>query len=321
VNANQHRIADFVRGFFYYLESHQVRAAVLHGGDDGFERELSDVDFVVTKDAFDILPTLIDAYCNQSAWRLCQILRHETTAAYFVCSAADDPACAVALDACSDYQRNGTVFLTAEILLKNREPLKWGGYCLSPSYELRYRFAKAAAKKKDAVNTVAEFAKYPKKIQHDCAAWLHENWNIAIKSWAPVDLASALNKLRAKSNQRPSLLQKGALGRIFFRILRPTGLILVVGHHDFQTSADRFGNIFGHLYFRRLRKATRFQIHDCKGLIASTLTVVPEIALPWTWFLPSHCVFELNPDLDSVAQDRQLAKYLSQRCKIREFNH
>jgi hypothetical protein len=319
VNANQHRIADFVRGFFYYLESHQVRAAVLHGGDDGFERELSDVDFVVTKVAFDKLPTLIDVYCNQSAWRLCQILRHETTAAYFVCSAADEPACAVALDACSDYQRNGTVFLTAEILLENREPLKWGGYCLSPAYELRYRFAKAAAKKKDTVNTAIEFATYPKKIQHDCAAWLYENWNIAIDSWAPVDLASALNKLRAKSNQRPSLLQKGGLGRIFSRILRPTGLILVVGDHDFEATAASFESVFGHLYFRRFRKAEKYSALFLKDLVASTLIVVPQLGFPVNKLLPANCIYHLNSAHDPDTQCREIALYLYERCKKSGF--
>jgi hypothetical protein len=319
VTTNLQRIADFVLGFFIYLESQQVRAAVLHGGEDGFERELSDVDFVVSKNDFKKIPSLIDSYCNKSRWRLCQILRHETTAAYFVCSAEDDPACAVALDACSDYQRNGTVFLTAEILLENREPLKWGGYCLSPAYELRYRFAKAAAKKKNAAITAIEFAKYPENIRYDCAAWLHDNWNIVLKSWDAAVLAPALGNFRAKSNQRPSLLQKGALDRIFSRILRPTGLILVVGHHDFQTSADRFGNIFGHLYFRRFLKAEKFSVLFLKDLIASTLIVVPQLPFPLNKLIPAHCIHHLNSTHDPDTQCNDIALYLQKRCKRRGF--
>jgi hypothetical protein len=147
---SQTRSAAFVRGFFSFLESRQVRSAVLHGGADGFERELSDVDFVVDGGTFPQLPARIDEYCAQAGWLLCQVLRHETTAAYFVCSAVDDPACSVALDACSDYQRNGSVFLRAETFLQNRQALAWGGHRLSPANELRYRFCKAAAKNKPA---------------------------------------------------------------------------------------------------------------------------------------------------------------------------
>jgi hypothetical protein len=41
------RSAAFARGFFTFLESRQVRAAVPHGGKDESERELSDTGFVV----------------------------------------------------------------------------------------------------------------------------------------------------------------------------------------------------------------------------------------------------------------------------------
>jgi hypothetical protein len=314
----QSRSAAFARGFFTFLESKQVRAAVLHGGEDGFERELSDVDFVVDRLSFLKLPALIDTYCTQAGWQLCQVLRHETTAAYFVCSANDDPACAVALDACSDYQRNGTVFLTAEELLKNCQPLAWGGHGLAPTNELRYRVAKAAAKNKDATAAAEEFARYPEEIRRDCAAWLDKEWGASPASWNAADLAPALAKLSARSNPRPSLLQAGAPGRILSRISRPTGLVVITGRENFDTAFDQLEQVFGHLYFRRSRKIRQFRPAHLKDLIASTLIIVPELGFPWTRMLPADCIHRLDPALDAAAQCKELAKHLHQRCKQRE---
>ncbi len=307
------RSAAFVRGFFIFLEIEGIRSAVLHGGADGFEHELSDVDFVVDCQTFPQLPSLIDAYCRQAGWLLCQILRHETTAAYFVCSAAGDPTCAVALDACSDYQRNGTVFLPADVLLENRQPLAWGAHGLGPAIELRYRFAKAAAKNKDASAAAEEFGRYPEEILRDCAAWLDQNWGASPASWAAADLAPALAKFRAKSNHRPSLLQAGTLGRILSRILRPTGLVVIAGHPDFDVTAARLESVFGHLYFRRFRKCQRWQPALLKDLVASTLIVVPELGALWSKLLPADCVHRIVPGDDC----RAIAKHLHRRCRWR----
>jgi hypothetical protein len=292
---------------------------MLHGGEDGFERELSDVDFVVDQRTYPQLPGLIDAYCEQSDWQLCQVLRHETTAAYFVCSAADDPSCAVALDACSDYQRNGTVFLTAEELLESLQPLAWGGYGLSAATELRYRFAKAAAKNKDAAASAEEFSRYPEEIRRDCAIWLDQVWDISLASWDAAGLAIGLAGLRAKSNQSPSLLQAGAPRRILSRIRRPTGLIVITGRESFDAAFGQLEQVFGHLYFRRTRKTERFRPAHLKDLIASTLIVVPELGFPWTSMLPADCIHRLDPALEADAQCKELAKHLHQRCKQREW--
>ena len=317
VPESHQKAAAFVRGFFTFLESRQVRSAVLHGGADGFEHELSDVDFVVDRHVFPELASHIDDYCAHAGWQLCQILRHETTAAYFVCSALDDPACAVALDACSDYQRNGTVFLPAEMLLENRKLLTWGGHGLSATNELLYRFAKAAAKNKDATAAAEEFACYPADIRRDCAAWLEKRWQIHLTAWDAAPLAPALAKLRAKSNHRPSLLQAGALGRILSRILRPTGLVVIAGYPDFDATAARLESVFGHLYFRSFRKNSLWQPALLKDLVASTLIVVPELGALWSKLLPADCVHRMVPGEDC----RAIAKHLHQRCQQRETKH
>jgi hypothetical protein len=312
------RAAGFVRGWFIFLEERGIRSSVLHGGADGFEHDLSDVDFTVDPLAFGDLPSLIEEYCGLTGWQLCQILRHETTAAFCVCSAMDDPACAVALDACSDYQRNGTLFLTAESLLKNRNLLPWGGYCLAPATELCYRFAKAAAKSKDTAASADEFATYPEDVRRDCATWLEAQWGIFPKSWDAAVLASSLTRMREKSNLRPSLTQSGALDRIASRIHHPTGLIVIVGRDDSDAIATSLEQVFGHLYFRRIRKAGRWQPAMLKDLVASTLIILPEIGAVWAKLIPADCIHRLDPSQDSDNQCKEVAKHLHERCRHRE---
>ena len=310
--------AAFARGFFTFLESRQVRSAILHGGADGFKRELSDVDFVVDHPTFSELPALIGKYCALAGWQLCQVLRHETTAAYFVCSAIDDPSCAVALDACSDYQRNGTVFLHSDNLLENRRPLPWGGHGLSPVTELRYRFAKAAAKNKDVEASAAEFATYPEQVRNECTTWLEEQWGIHPDSWDGDGLTAAFTHLRSRSNSRPPLIQKGALGRILRRLHHPTGLIVIAGRDDFDLAAARLESIFGHLYFRRFKKSNSARASMLKDLVSSCLIIVPELGTLWRKTLPPNCIHRLNPAHDPCTQSRELAKHLHERCVKRE---
>jgi acetyltransferase-like isoleucine patch superfamily enzyme len=44
--------AEFIRGFFKFLQDEGIRAAVLHGWEKGFDGELSDVDYVIEKKEF-----------------------------------------------------------------------------------------------------------------------------------------------------------------------------------------------------------------------------------------------------------------------------
>jgi hypothetical protein len=318
VNRSHEKTAAFVRGFFLSLEQCGHRAAVLHGGEDGFGHELSDVDFVIERSSYKQLATLINAYCEDSGWFLCQILRHETTAAYFVCSAAEDPTCAVALDACSDYQRNGTVFLRADELLTNTQILPWGGRGLKPAMQLRYRFAKASAKNKDIIAVATEFNNYPVEDRQICETWLKNQWRISLSSWDSTQLDSALVELRKKSNPRPSLLQVGAQARILSRILHPSGLVVIAGHLDFDGAAARLESVFGHLYFRRFRQADRWQPFMIKDLVTSTLIVVPELGFPWLHLIPKNCLHRLDHSLEHATQLQALAGQLHQRCRQRE---
>lgn len=309
------QIGSFVREFFVFLETQRVRAVVLHGGENGFDHKLSDVDFAVGTGDFPSLPQLIHDYCSQAGWRLCQILRHETTAAYFVCSAADDPACAVALDACSDYQRNGTIFLTAEELLGDILPLQGGGYRPLDAVVLKYRFAKAAAKNKDVKMCALEFGEHAEDSRLQCTAWLMSRWGIDLESWDAVGLSPALRALRAKSRRRPSLLQPGSLHRIISRIMHPTGLLVVMDVRHFTSEAEKLEKIFGHLYFRSCRREPAAGLPIIRHMISSTL--VQGTRLPrWARLLFHSSVIVLDPGEPELAPER-ISAFLHQRCSLR----
>jgi hypothetical protein len=266
----------------------------MYGGEAGFEQELSDVDFVVDRLSFQNLPALIYAYCIQANWQLCQVLRHETTAAYFVCSASDDPSCAVALDACSDYQRNGVCFIKAEEFLKARRTLPWGGYGLSPEVQLQYRFTKAAAKGKDHSATEREFAGCPQVAREALVAWLRNKWKLNVGGSAPEQLKHALKGFKQKTRSRPSLLQPGSITRIIDRIAHPTGLVVVLGSHDFENRSHDLAAIYSHLYFRRVQIERHFKLSHLRSLIASTLVIVPELGILAPLPLPIGCLLRLD---------------------------
>jgi hypothetical protein len=312
------KLAAFVCGFFGSLEARGVRSVVLHGGADGFERELSDVDFAVAPSSFHLLPSLVAEHCAATGWRLCQILRHETTASYFVCSANDDPACAVALDACSDYQRNGMVFLAAATLLQERVMLPWGGHALPRSTELRYRFAKAAAKNKGAAASAHEFATYTEEDRNACADWLSASWNLSLRSWDVASLAPVLEALRGCSRGIPALSQSGAPARVLSRIVNPSGLIVITGRSHHDDVATRLEQIFGRLYFRRTLKAPRWRPALFKELVTSTLILLPELSATWAKLIPGDCILRIDPSRSIEPVLERIAGHLQERCRSRE---
>lgn len=312
------RIAEFVRGFFISLERDRINAAVLHGWQEDFENELSDVDFVIAQGHFGQIAELVHAHCKSTGWVICQVLRHETTAAYCVCSAPDDPSISVALDACSDYRRNESILLPVEDLLDGRVALTWGGYRVSDNIGLKYRFAKAAAKKKDAVKCVEEFEGYEIEARNHCAKWLERSWNIRLGSWNAADVGTALKALRSQSNSRPALTSVMSLIRMANRVYQPSGMVLITGEETFETSAKQLERVFGRIHFRHYQKSDHWQFPMLKSLVRSTLIVLPQISRTWERLLPADCVHRFRPGGAPDTLCIEFANQLSRRCKCRE---
>ena len=310
------RIASFVRGYFARLDELGIASAVLHDWQGAFENELTDVDHVIDARAFPDVARIVSEYCAESGWRMCQVLRHETTAAYCVCSAADDPGCAVALDACSDYQRNGTVLLTAGELLADRRPLPWGGFRLSETSELKYRMIKAAAKRKDAAVIGPELAGYPAVPREACETWLESRWGFRLEQWSVEGLARAFTHLHRKTCNRAGFLQPASLKRIAGRILQPTGLFAILHPGASKELSAGLRDTFGDLYFRRPSMAQGFGARTLLSIIRSTIVFSARPG-PFAALCPKSCRMRVS-STDAVSASHEIADFLHRRCHRRE---
>ena len=83
----------------------------------------SDVDLVVSRDAFIQTPRALAWFCRTFDLRLVQMIRHEQSALYFILawSGESGELRTLAIDVCSDYRRAGRRLLGAEELLAQRE--------------------------------------------------------------------------------------------------------------------------------------------------------------------------------------------------------
>ena len=318
MNSTQAIRAAFARGFFHFLEARGIASVVLHGGDDGFEGGISDVDFAVGHEHIHRLEDQIRAYCLETGWRLCQILPHETTAAYHVCSSHEYPEIVVALDACSHYQRMGMNFLDAGEMLEHRRTLSWGGYGLQSGWELRYRFAKAAAKGKNAGKAAEEFANYSREDILACSDWLASRWGIAPVDWTAVGLERAFAALLHGADRGRKRFDVDSLRRIIRRLLRPTGLVVEHGDCLAFEELNSFAALAGSRYFRRQRVAPGWESHFLRDLVASTLILVPKVPRFWRLLLPSDCILRV-PSLEATpVLFERLARHLQERCLSRK---
>ena len=220
--------AEFVRRFFGFLEREGVAAAALHGWQNGFEGELSDVDFVIEPRGFGRIAALVHEHCQAEGWRLCQILRHETTAAYCVCVSAAEPMQVVALDACSDYQRNGMFFLKAAEMLEGAVAMPWGGKCLNVENHLLYRVLKAAGKAKEVEQASLEFLAFPETTRARVAERIERKWGVRIDAWDTAAMRRHLPALAKRSFSARAAVGPAALWRCVKRLFRPAGMVLLV---------------------------------------------------------------------------------------------
>jgi hypothetical protein len=315
---SQQSASGFVQGFFRWLEKAGIRACVLHGGEDGFEGDLSDIDFTIEPSGFERIVSLVDAYCASVGWRLCQILRHEPTAAFCVCSAQDDPACSVALDACSDYRREGVLLTDAARLLENRLPLPWGGYRLSEASELEYRILKAAAKKKDAALAEEEFLSHSAEVRTEVTARLRERWRISADEGQSHPMADLLDELRCRFKEKRSRLTAREIGRILSRIRHPAGMLVITGKEHHKEIADALSSVFSPLYFRDAESTAGWTPSLLPKLIRTRLLFIPSADTLWANLVPRDCRFVVSEGETVREAVLRFATSLEKRCKSRE---
>lgn len=231
---------------------------------------------------------------------------------------AEDPSVAVALDACSDYQRNGIRFLLAGELLESRNHLDWGGYSLAAGTELAYRFSKAAAKHKPVESSMRELQLYDPTAKSDCSEWLSKRFGIQIHDWTADHVAKALRTLENRCRQSPSLFSLKSFMRVSSRVCRPSGMVVIIGPERLLQASEALRPVFGDLFFRRYEEAQAWRPSHLKNLVSSTMILVPDLPATWKRLIPADCRFDAR-GLDSATSiSRELAIILAERCTRRE---
>lgn len=304
-----HGEGEFIRGFFRHVDAKAGKIAALHGWRKAFDDAASDVDLVVDAATFGRLPSLMAGYCEEHGWRLIQLFPHEDTALYGICVNSGDPRRVVALDVCSDYQRNGVVYLGVEELLEDRIALDWGGWCLPPGHEFRYRFAKAAAKGKAAESLAEDLDHCPDEGLLEACSWLSGEWRITVR---PEDLRrnarAALAEFAAAARRRQPGFRPRTWARWFGRFLNPTGLVVEWPGVGADDPAKQWARESGARYFRR-GKATNWSPRLLGDVARSSLIVCPRVP---AWLKNRQGIFLSGP-----VSDEQLVDHLAQRLRSR----
>jgi hypothetical protein len=141
---------EFFNGYWEYLATHSIASVILHSWQEYPEHIASDVDYCVPQEHLDRIIPLLDDYCQQSGWSLCQIFQHEKTAYFCVCASNSVVGDLIMLDVCGDYTVRGVRHIPSNVFIKNEkfnEQKKF--WVLDSAAELAYVLTKAAAKKKN----------------------------------------------------------------------------------------------------------------------------------------------------------------------------
>lgn len=306
-------VAQFIHGYFAWLDERGVKAALLHGWIEGFEGSVSDVDHVVEPTGFARIAQLIADYCSDCGWLLCQVIRHESTAAYCICACPENPSLTVALDACSDYRARGALWIHADDLLRDRVPMENGGWRVSDTTGLAYRLIKGAVKSKEPHLFAEESARFSEAARRGAAELARLHWNITVEDWSAESIRKTWLQLEQGMNQLPGESRCRHVLRVLKRLIHPTGLVL----HGGRPSAGAV-EACGQTLFRRSSVAAVWRIRDFGRLASSTLTHAERIGRPWCRILPASWKLT-GIDGESHAQlHERLVAHLSARCIRRE---
>ncbi len=146
---------EFFNGYWGYLEANGISSVILHSWQEYPRYIASDVDYCVPQKELGRVLPLLECYCEQSGWSLCQIFQHEKTAYFCVCASKTEVDDLIMLDVCGDYTVRGVRQVSSEVFIENRKyHAQKKFWVLNPAAELTYVLTKAAAKKKNPIEVM-----------------------------------------------------------------------------------------------------------------------------------------------------------------------
>ncbi len=234
----------------------QLPYCILGGYEEYPERIPSDVDFMVHPADMARARTLLAQAAEAGGGRVIQAIQHETSACYFVL--AKDAGATVGFlnpDCCSDYRRQGRLWLRADAVLEARTPFK-SFYVPSVPDEFIYYLIKKVLKQSIDANQMRRLHGLYQRAPYGCGNRLHRFWSSRTVddlkgalvdqdlSWFVSNSEFLLSELEvSRPVEHPlarlvSSVRKLAVS--FGRILRPTGMCVIVEAED-ETEAWNIG--------------------------------------------------------------------------------
>ncbi len=139
-----------VSALFEHLDRSGVVYAILHGSEDVPDRVCSDIDMVLDAASFATFGGILRSYARENAGAVCQVIRHEPTACYWVVvfrGAGGAMTEYLKVDVSTDFRRDGRVLFTGSELLSDRE-LRSGVWSVSTGVEFAAYLAKCVLKRR-----------------------------------------------------------------------------------------------------------------------------------------------------------------------------
>lgn len=231
--------------FFNHLDEAGIDYVLLGQFNENIDSIDSDIDFMVSDKDFKKLDIVFNNINSIGSLRLVQVLRHEITAAYYVISIEGAQGFKLmALDACSDYRKNGVLWLKSEQVLKNRKKNKAGFWVPSDQDNFKYYLIKRIEKQSIAKQHLEYFEACISLNLDDYRTSLQELFGVvyakkvekAILSldlkWFETELKTLAHKLRQnKPKQTMLTLFNSYLSeqkRKLSRIIEPTGIVITM---------------------------------------------------------------------------------------------
>jgi thymidylate kinase len=236
--------AHIFRHFIAKLEERGIPYCILAGYAEYPEVISSDVDFMVEEAQLVRLPGLIQEIAHETGSSFVQCLQHETSACYFVLASQDSTTISFLMpDACSDYRRQGRLWIAARGMLARRRRHEKGFYIPAADdafiYYLIKKIDKGSINESQGNHLAALFQEDPS----GCEKRLQDYWSPSnldlLKSAAMANIwGGVLGKLRqlalelhanSSLESLPHLARQwfAEIGRRIGRVCKPSGLFVV----------------------------------------------------------------------------------------------
>lgn len=230
-----------------FLEKRQSICCVV-GDSRSYPQEIDgDLDIVVSRRELPRLPGRMADFCREHSPQLVNLIQHEQTAYFYILAwiSADGRPNFLHPDICSDYYRNGRLFLSANQILDNRilaideEGNTRGFYVPSPDREFIYYLLKKVDKQDFNESHGEHLSEEWKKDPSGCKEQIYRFWSkedaellanaAGSNDWSAV--CAELSGLQSALHKRLSfslIAWWNEFLRKVRRVLQPTGLLIAI---------------------------------------------------------------------------------------------